>query len=112
MSEKKKSSLYASKETEKQLRLDVSVEQGSEAALDRGKDFEQALAELERVVELLEGDVKLEEALSLFDRGMQLSQHCEAFLKDAEQRIEILKRATDGSLSTANFEDEAAHTGV
>ncbi len=76
------------------------------STIDKGQDFEAALAELEKVVLELEGEVKLEQALSLFDRGMKLSQSCEQFLKSAEQKIEVLKRATAGGVVTVEkFED-------
>lgn len=71
----------------------------------QNKDFEATIAELDEIVQQLEGEVKLEEALSLFERGMKLSQHCEDFLKSAEQQIEILKKAADGSLSTEKFKE-------
>ena len=54
-------------------------------------DFEQALAELERLVERLErGDLPLDEALKAFERGVTLTRHCQAALKDAQQKVEIL----------------------
>lgn len=73
--------------------------------LDKGPDFEAALAELENVVLELEGEVKLEQALALFDRGTKLSQSCEEFLKSAEQKIEILKRAASGAVTVERFEE-------
>ena len=92
-----------------QLSLPISEkEEASNMSEDTGKDFEEALAELEKVVGQLEGEVKLEEALRLFDKGMQLSKSCEGLLKSAEQRIEVLKRAADGSLSTEKFAEEPA----
>ncbi len=66
-------------------------------------DFEATLTELEKVVSELDGEVKLERALELFDRGMKLSLDCETFLKGAEQKIEILKRTANG-LTTEPFE--------
>ncbi len=54
-------------------------------------EFEQALAELEAVVERLErGDLPLEEALSVFERGVELTRHCQSALRAAQQRVEIL----------------------
>ena len=56
-------------------------------------DFEQALGELEGVVERLEhGELPLEEALKQFERGIELARGCETSLKQAEQRVEILLR--------------------
>ena len=55
------------------------------------KDFEAAIAELEAIVKKLEeGDLPLEQSLSLYERGVHLSRYCHARLEDAERRIEIL----------------------
>ena len=54
-------------------------------------DFEQALAELEALVARLErGDLPLDEALQTFERGVELTRHCQGSLKAAQQRVEIL----------------------
>ena len=54
-------------------------------------DFEQALAELERLVERLErGDLPLEDALQTFERGIELTRQCQGSLRSAQQRVEIL----------------------
>ena len=54
-------------------------------------DFEQALAELEALVARLErGDLALDEALKTFERGVELTRHCQGSLKAAQQRVEIL----------------------
>lgn len=54
-------------------------------------DFEQALAELEALVDRLErGDLPLDEALKTFERGVELTRHCQDSLKAAQQRVEIL----------------------
>lgn len=67
-------------------------------------DFEAALAELEKVVGELDGEVKLERALELFDRGMRLSIDCDTFLKTAEQKVELLRRTASGAITTEPFE--------
>lgn len=55
------------------------------------KDFESAIAELEKIVKTLEeGDLALEKSLELYERGVQLSRFCHARLEEAERRIEIL----------------------
>lgn len=69
-------------------------------------DFEASLAELETVVKELDGEVKLEKALQLFEQGIKLSVECEQFIKGAESKIEILKRQADGSLATEVFQGE------
>ena len=51
--------------------------------------FEAAMKELEGVVSRLEhGDASLEESIALYERGAKLRAHCDARLKDAEERIE------------------------
>lgn len=53
--------------------------------------FEEAMAELDRVVSQLErGDVPLEQSISLYERGAALKSRCEAKLKEAEEKIEQL----------------------
>jgi exodeoxyribonuclease VII small subunit len=51
--------------------------------------FEDALRELERVVQSLEGgQVPLEESIALYERGEALRKHCEGKLRDAELKVE------------------------
>ena len=53
--------------------------------------FEEALAELEALVETFEmGELSLEESLKSFERGVELTRSCQQALKNAEQKIEIL----------------------
>ncbi|HNS86009.1 MAG TPA: exodeoxyribonuclease VII small subunit [Parvularculaceae bacterium] len=59
--------------------------------------FEKALAELEDIVQKLEGGkVDLEESIALYERGAALKAHCEAKLKSAQERIEKIVVAADG----------------
>ncbi len=58
--------------------------------------FEEAMAELEAVVGKLErGDVALEQSIRFYERGAQLKAHCEALLKAAEEKVELI-RAQEG----------------
>ena len=58
--------------------------------------FEDQLAELEKVVERLErGELSLEENVSLFERGMHLSNACKQELDRAESRIQVLLDAKE-----------------
>lgn len=66
-------------------------------------DFENSLSELEEVVNELDGEIKLERALELFERGMKLSQQLETFLKAAEQKVEVLRKQADGSIVCESF---------
>ncbi|MHB8886263.1 MAG: exodeoxyribonuclease VII small subunit [Methylovirgula sp.] len=59
--------------------------------------FEQALAELEAVVDKLEkGAVPLEESIAIYARGEALKKRCEDLLKSAEQRIEKITLNANG----------------
>lgn len=60
------------------------------------KDFESSMAELESIVKTLEdGDLPLERALQLYERGVQLSRVCHGKLDEAERRIELLTERGD-----------------
>ena len=53
--------------------------------------FEDQMSELEKVVDQLEkGDLTLEENVTLFERGVKLSDACKAQLASAESRIQVL----------------------
>jgi exodeoxyribonuclease VII small subunit len=59
--------------------------------------FEQALAELETIVDQLEkGSVSLDESIKMYERGEKLKAHCAALLKSAEARIEKITLSADG----------------
>ena len=61
-------------------------------------NFETALAELERIVDQLEGgNVPLDKSISIYERGKALKDHCEKLLKDAEARIEKITLKSDGT---------------
>ncbi len=58
--------------------------------------FEAGLQELERIVKEMEsGELPLERALDLFEKGMELSATCRKQLEEAETRVEILMRKGD-----------------
>ena len=66
-------------------------------ATDAKISFESALTQLETIVESMEsGDVPLAELLAKFEEGNKLLKVCEARLKDAEIKIELLKKQKDG----------------
>ena len=69
--------------------------------------FEERLAELEVVVESLErGDLPLEEALALFERGVGLTRELSRQLDEVERKLEVLVRGADGTLETREVGDE------
>jgi exodeoxyribonuclease VII small subunit len=66
-------------------------------AKDAKLPFETALTKLESIVESMEsGEVPLAELLAKFEEGNKLLKVCEARLKEAELKIEQLKKSKDG----------------
>ena len=62
-------------------------------------NFEDALAELEQIVRRLEGgQVKLDEAISSYERGAQLKRHCERMLAEAQQRVDRIVIGPEGAI--------------
>ena len=69
-------------------------------------DFEQALAELEGLVERLEsGELSLDQSLQQFKRGVELTRHCQGVLEQAQQIVEQLLDPDDEG-SAVPLEDE------
>lgn len=59
--------------------------------------FEEALAELEKIVAQLErGDVALADSIRIYQRGAALKAHCEAQLKDAQLAVDQIVLGPDG----------------
>lgn len=77
------------------------------------KSFEEALAELERILaEIESGEMGLEDSLAKYERGNFLIQHCRTVLNSAEKQVELLGKAPDGGLASEPMPqagDEAAH---
>ena len=63
-----------------------------------GLSFEQALAELEKIVAQLEsGQAPLEQSIELYERGAKLKAHCESRLEAARLRVEKIVMGADGT---------------
>jgi exodeoxyribonuclease VII small subunit len=59
--------------------------------------FEDALAQLEKIVSQLEsGEAPLEKSIELYERGTALKAHCEARLKVAEAKVEKITLSASG----------------
>jgi exodeoxyribonuclease VII small subunit len=70
-------------------------------------NLEKALTDLEAIVEELEsGDLPLEKAMKKFEEGIKLTRSCQAALKDAEQKVEILLQSAGGEELEAFEADE------
>ncbi len=53
--------------------------------------FEQAMAELEKIVtDVEQGKISLEDSIDKYENGMKIIQHCRAILEQAEKRIETI----------------------
>jgi exodeoxyribonuclease VII small subunit len=60
--------------------------------------FEQALAELERIVQDLErSQLDLDAAIAAYERGVELKRHCEGKLREAQLRVERISLGEDGA---------------
>ncbi len=71
--------------------------------------FEQALAQLEGIVEKIEsGQVPLEQAIEMYAQGTRLVQQCRVILDAAEKKIQLLSKTADGSLTAGGeLEDDS-----
>ena len=68
-------------------------------------DFEKALEELEELVSSMEdGESSLEDSLQAFEKGIKLTRECQAALKKAEQKVQILINE-NGDTEEMEFED-------
>jgi exodeoxyribonuclease VII small subunit len=64
--------------------------------------FEDALAELDRIVrQLEEGRGKLDDAIAAYERGAQLKRHCAAKLEEARAKVDRIILGPDGAVSVA-----------
>ncbi len=71
-------------------------------------NLEKSLADLETLVEELEsGDLPLDKAMKKFEEGIKLTRGCQAALKDAEQKVQILLKSAGGEeLTDFEIEDD------
>lgn len=94
----------------RQKSLMAKREQSKEAKKQNGvgaQSFESSLASLERVVRELErGELPLEKSLDLFEQGVRLSRECQERLNEAERRIEVLLRDSEGRTLLGAFETD------
>ena len=68
--------------------------------------FEEALSELEEIVEKLEqGDIDLEDSIDIYERGTLLKNHCKKKLELAEMKVDKIISQPDGDFSSESYED-------
>ncbi len=71
-------------------------------------DFEHSLAELNQLVEKMEqGGLSLEDALKSFEHGIALTRNCQAALKSAEQKVQLLLEQNGQAVLTPFDEPDA-----
>jgi exodeoxyribonuclease VII small subunit len=67
--------------------------------------FEQAMMALEQVVSALEkGEVPLDQSIALYQRGADLRAHCAAKLREAEEKVELIRVAEGRAVGTTPVE--------
>ena len=77
----------------------------SDTPIDK-MSFEEAMRELEGIVGQLDsGEVELEKSIELYERGAKLKAHCDAKLKEAEEKVATITADPDGNATgTQAFE--------
>ncbi len=67
--------------------------------------FEEAISQLEQIVAKLEkGEVSLEESITNFQMGIELSRYCAGKLDEAEKKISVLLQDEEGNFIEKDFE--------
>jgi len=70
----------------------------------RYKDFESAMKRLEEIVKILErGELPLASLLEMYEEGVKLQNFCQEKLDEAERKVEILVRKSEGALEREPF---------
>jgi exodeoxyribonuclease VII small subunit len=70
-------------------------------------NLEKSIADLETLVgELETGDLPLEKAMKKFEEGIKLTRQCQAALKEAEQKVEVLVQSAGGEEALEPFDPE------
>ncbi len=84
----------------------------AQAEPDREPTFEEALAQIERIVVGLErGEIDLAQALTRYEQGMKLLAHCRGLIDQADQAVKLLTAVDpQGHPVTAPFENKATYT--
>ena len=74
---------------------------------DKPINLEKTLADLELLVEELEsGTLSLDDAMKKFEEGVKLTRMCQKTLKEAEQKVELLLKNSDGEDELMPFDNE------
>jgi exodeoxyribonuclease VII small subunit len=84
---------------------------GKKTDAEKRPDFEKSLGRLEEVVQRLEGaNLSLDEAMKLFEEGVELARECQKQLTEAESRVEMLLKKANGNMVAEPFPAEKSDT--
>lgn len=73
--------------------------------MEDNKNFEEMMHKLENIAKDLEsGDLSLDDSVKKFEEGMKISKECSKILEDAEKKITILTKDSEGNLEEENFD--------
>ena len=98
---------FATANAAEQLAEDLNTPAARKTEPPKKPDFEKSLARLEEVVRRLENpQLSLDEAMKLFEEGVDLSRECQKQLEEAEGRVEILLKKADGKLAAEPFDPQ------
>jgi exodeoxyribonuclease VII small subunit len=69
--------------------------------------FEESFVQMQTIISQLEnGDIPLAEAITTFEQGMRLAQHCNTLLDQAQLQIQSLEENNDGSFTLTEIDIE------
>lgn len=75
--------------------------------MEDNKSFEEMMQNLEAIAKDLEsGDLSLDDSVKKFEEGMKISKECSKILENAEKKITILTKDSEGNLKEENFDAE------
>jgi len=75
--------------------------------MENNKKFEDMMKDLEQIAKDLEsGELSLDESVKKFEEGMEISKSCSKILEDAEKKITILIKDSNGEVTEENFSAE------
>jgi len=75
--------------------------------MKENKNFEEMISNLEQIAKDLEsGNLSLDDSVKKFEEGMQISKECSKILENAEKKITILVKNSDGDITEENFKVE------
>ena len=73
--------------------------------MENNKNFEEMIENLEQIAKDLEsGNLSLDESVKKFEEGMEISKECSKILENAEKKITILTKDSEGNIKEESFD--------